>query len=96
MVVRDEIDGWDVVRDEEDVALSNHHTLEDAKAAAELRAKEEGISAPVVVADRTVHQIDDTRMGVRTAILALAGLLLAVTILVIVLALTGSLTGFGS
>jgi hypothetical protein len=95
-VVRDEIDGWDVVRDDEGVALTNHPTLEDAKAAAELRAEEEGISEPVAIDDRAVHRIDDTRQGVRTAILALGGLLLAVTLLVIVLALTGSLTGFGS
>jgi hypothetical protein len=95
-VVRDEIDGWDVVRDDEGVALTNHPTLDDAKAAAQLRAREEGISEPVVVDSRAVHHLDDTRQGVRTAILALGGPLLAVTLLVIVLALTGSLTGFGS
>jgi uncharacterized protein (DUF3084 family) len=95
-VVRDEVDGWDVVRDDEGVALTNHPTLDDAKAAAQLRAREEGISEPVVVDSQAVHHLDDTRQGVRTAILALGGLLLAVTVLVIVLALTGSLTGFGS
>jgi Uncharacterized protein conserved in bacteria (DUF2188) len=96
MVVRNEIDGWDVVRDDEGVALSNHPTRQQAEAAAKLRAREEHISEPVVVAGGIVHHIDDTRMGMRTAVLALGGLLLAVTILVVVLALTGSLTGFGS
>jgi hypothetical protein len=99
-VVRNEIDGWDVVPEDEDVALTNHPTREEAEAAARLRAEEESLSEPegdaVVVAEREVHGIDDTRQGVRPAILALAGLLAAVTLLVIVLALTGSLTGFGS
>ena len=43
-----------------------------------------------------VHELDDTRQGVKPAFLAMAGLLAIVTILVIVLALTGSLTDFGS
>jgi hypothetical protein len=100
LVVRNEIDGWDVIRDDERVALSNHATREDAEAAARMRADEEGLSAngddPVIVAGQTVHGIDDTRLGMRPAILALGGLLVAVTLLLIVLALTGSLTGFGS
>ena len=47
-------------------------------------------------APNEVHGIDDARQGMRPAFLALAGLLAAVTILIVVLALTGSLTGFGS
>ena len=43
-----------------------------------------------------MHAIDDARQGMRPAFLALVGLLAAVTLLLVILALTGSLTGFGS
>ena len=43
-----------------------------------------------------MHAIDDTRQGMKPAFLAGGALLLAITILIVVLALTGSLTGFGS
>jgi len=99
-VVRNEVDGWDVVREDEDVALSNHPDRESAEAAAKLRAEEDHIAQsggePVVVDPDEVHAIDDTRQGMRPAFLWLGGLLAVVVILVVVLALTGSLTGFGS
>ncbi len=99
-VVRNEIDGWDVLREDEGVALSNHPDRESAEAAAQLRAEEDRVSEegdePVVVAPDEVHGIDDARQGMRPAFLALGGLLAAVTLLLVILALTGSLTGFGS
>lgn len=99
-VVRNEIDGWDVVREDEEAALSNHPDRESAEAAAQLRAEEDHIAEsggePVVVRPREVHAIDDTRQGMRPAFLWLGGLLAVITVLVVVLALTGSLTGFGS
>jgi hypothetical protein len=99
-VVRNEVDGWDVLREDEGVALSNHPDRASAEAAAKLRAEEEHIGEsggePVVVAPDEVHAIDDTRQGMRPAFLGLLGLLTAITILIVVLALTGSLTGFGS
>ena len=99
-VIRNEIDGWDVVREDEEVALSNHPDRESAELAAEMRAEEEHIAEsggePVVVATDEVHQIDDAREGVKPAFLYLAGLLALITILVVILSLTGSLTGFGS
>jgi hypothetical protein len=99
-VVPNEIDGWDVIREDEGVALSNHPDRESAEAAARLRAEEEHIAEsggePVVVAADEVHGIDDARQGMKPAFLGLLGLLTVITILVIVLALTGSLTGFGS
>ena len=53
-VVRNEIDGWDVVREDEDVALSNHPDRQTAELAAHMRAEEEHIGEsggePVVVA----------------------------------------------
>jgi hypothetical protein len=36
-VVPNELDGWDVVRADEDVALTNHPTREDAEQAARIR-----------------------------------------------------------
>jgi len=95
-----EIEGWDVVREDEDVALSNHRTREQALEAARMRADEEHIGEsggePVVLDTEHVHAIDDSRQGMKPAFLALGGLLIAVSLLVVILALTGSLTGFGS
>ena len=99
-VIRNEVDGWDVIEDGGDHALSNHPTRESAEEAAQIRADELRLSEegdePVVVDTDHVHAIDDARQGMKPAFLALAGLLAFVTLLVIVLALTGSLSGFGS
>ncbi len=99
-VVRNEVDGWDVIREDEGVALSNHPDRASAEAAARIRADEDRVSEegdePVVVAADEVHGIDDSRQGMGRAFLFLGGLLVAVAILIGILALTGSLTGFGS
>ena len=99
-VIRNEVDGWDVIEEHGGKALSNHPTMESAEEAAAMRAEEERISeeggGPVVVDTEHVHAIDDTQQGMKPAFLALFGLLAFITVLVIVLALTGSLTGFGS
>jgi Uncharacterized protein conserved in bacteria (DUF2188) len=99
-VMPNEVDGWDVVREDEEVALSNHATRESAERAARIRAEEDRVSEeggePVVVDTEHVHAIDDARQGVRPAFLALGGLLVGITLLVVILALAGALTGFGS
>ena len=99
-VIRNEVDGWDVIEEHGEHALSNHPTRESAEEAARMRAESCGsarrATRPVVVDTDHVHAIDDARQGMKPAFLALAGLLAFVTVLVIVLALTGSLTGFGS
>jgi hypothetical protein len=98
-VVPNEVDGWDVIREDEGVALSNHPDRETAEQAARLRADEEhlGDADDVVAVDAdAVHPIDDTRQGMRTYFVALIGLLVAVAILATVLALAGALTGFGA
>jgi hypothetical protein len=68
-VVRNEIAGWDVVREDEDVALSNHPDRAAAEAAAHQRADEEKLGridpGPVVIDTEHVHAIDDERQGVR-------------------------------
>ena len=99
-VMPNEIEGWDVVREDEGVALSNHPTKEQALEAAEMRAEEDRVNdmgdTGVELDTEHVHAIDDTRQGMKPAFLAGAALLAAITLLIVVLALTGSLTGFGS
>ena len=99
-VVRNEVDGWDVIREDEGVALSNHPDRASAETAARIRADEDDVrpegGEPVVVEPGEVHAIDDARQGMKPAFLWLGGLAVLITILVIVLSLTGSLTGFGS
>jgi hypothetical protein len=95
-----EVDGWDVVREDEGVALSNHPTRESAELAARMRAEEEHLGddggEPVVVDEQHVHRIDDARQGVKPAFLSLGGLLIAVALLATIVALIGAITGFGS
>ncbi len=99
-VIQNEIDGWDVVREDEGVALSNHPTRESAEQAAAIRADEDRANdvgdTEVVVDTEHIHGIDDTREGVRPALIYGGALLAFVILLIVVLALTGSLTGFGS
>ena len=99
-VMPNELSGWDVVREDEGVALSNHPDRETAELAAKLRAKEDRVSQegdePVVVDTEHVHGIDDTRQGMRPAFLSLGGLLIAVATLAAIIAVIGAVTGFGS
>ena len=100
VVMPNEVAGWDVVREDEGVALSNHPDRASAEQAARIRAEEERLGdaggTPVIVDTEHVHHIDDTRQGMLPAFLSLGGLLIAVTILAVVIALIGALTGFGS
>ncbi len=99
-VVPNEVAGWDVVREDEDAAMSNHPTRESAEKAAQIRSDEERVNdaggEPVEVHEDEVHGIDDDRKGMAPAFLFLGGLLALVILLLVILALTGSLTGFGS
>jgi hypothetical protein len=100
VVMPNEVSGWDVVREDEGVALSNHPDRASAEQAARIRADEERLGdlgdTPVVVDTEHVHKIDDARQGMLPAFLSLTGLLIAVAVLVVVIALVGALTGFGS
>lgn len=95
-IVPDEVDGWDVRKADEEQALSNHATRELAEAAARQRGEEEAAEIRVIVNENVVHRMDPEERGVKTAFLALAGLLLAVTVLLVVVSLVGALTGFGA
>jgi cell division protein FtsX len=92
IVVRDEIDGWDVVREEDPQALTNTATRESAVAAAEAILADEGGDGNVVVHENEVHRLDDTSRGVRTYVIALLGLLAAVIVIIVVTSLLASWT----
>jgi hypothetical protein len=98
-VVPNEIDGWDVVREDEGVSLANFHDRKAAELAAHMRAEEEahgGPEAAVIVDPAHPHGIDSDQRGVRTYFIAVIGLLVVIGIIATVAALIGSLTGFGA
>jgi hypothetical protein len=84
IVVRDEVDGWDVVREDDPQALTNTATKDSAVEAAKQFLADEGGEGEVVVREDEVHHLDDTGRGVKTYVIALLGLL-AVIIAVIVI-----------
>ncbi len=99
-VMKNEVDGWDVVREDEDRSLSNHSTREEAIAAAEIRSEEERVNdagdAPVEVDTEHVHEIEDTRMGVKPAFLGGGALLVTIVLLIVVIGAIVAITNFGS
>jgi hypothetical protein len=92
IVVRDEVDGWDVIREEDPQALTNTATKEDAVAAAEAILADEGGEGEVVVHGDEVHPLDDTSRGLKTYVVALLGLLAAVTVIIVITSLLASWT----
>lgn len=98
--MQNEVDGWDVVREDQDTALSNHPTREEAIAAAEIRSDEERVGdvgdAPVEVDTDEVHEIEDTRTGVKPAFLGGGALLFLVVLIIVVVGAIAAITGFGS
>ena len=92
IVVPSEVDGWDVVRSDDPQALTNTQTKERAVEAAEKILAEEGGEGEVLVNEHAVHSIDDTSRGVKTYVIALLGLLLAVTVLIVITSLIASAT----
>jgi Uncharacterized protein conserved in bacteria (DUF2188) len=98
-VMKNEVDGWDVVREDEDRALSNHPTREEAIAAAEIRSDEERVNdagdTPVEVDTVHVHEIEDARQGMKPAFLGGGTLLLTMFILIAVIATIVAVTGLG-
>jgi hypothetical protein len=92
IVVPSEVDGWDVIREEDPQALTNTHTKDDAVAAARLILADEGGHGEVVVHERDLHGLDDTSRGTRTYVIALLGLLTAVIVIIVITALLASWT----
>jgi cell division protein FtsX len=92
IVVPNEVDGWDVLRSDDPQALTNTPTKETAVEAAEKFLADEGGEGEVVVNEQTVHQLDDTSRGVKTYVIALLGLLGAVTVIIVITSLLASAT----
>jgi hypothetical protein len=99
-VMKNEVDGWDVVREDEDRALSNHPSREEAIAAAEIRSNEERVNdagdTPVEVDTAHVHEIEDARTGMKPAFLGGGALLVVILLIIAAVAIVGVTTGFGS
>ena len=99
-VMRNEVDGWDVVREDEDVALSNHPT-EKRQSRPQRSARTKSASSdlgdtPVEVDTEHVHEIEDTRTGMKPAFLGGGALLIVIILIAVVAAIIAAATGFGS
>ena len=92
IVVPNEVDGWDVLREEDPQALTNIPTKETAVEAAEKILAGEGGEGVVVVNEQAVHRLDDTSRGVKTYVVALLGLLAAITVIIVITSLLASAT----
>ena len=99
-VMKNEVDGWDVVREDEERALSNHPTKDEAIAAAEIRSGEERVNdagdTPVEVDTEHVHEIEDARTGMKPAFFGGGALLLTVFLIIAVVGAIVAITNFGS
>jgi hypothetical protein len=93
IVLRDEVDGWDVVREDDPQALTNTATRETAVAAAEKFLADEGGEGEILVHADEVHRLDDTGRGVKTYAIALLGLLVVIMVVIVITSLLASWTG---
>lgn len=82
-----EVEGWDILHDDDPDAITNVATKDGAVKAAEILASEEG-GSDVVVSDEP-HGLSDTRRGMRLYVALLLSLL---TLAVIIIAATGLLS----
>ncbi len=92
LVVRDEVDGWDVIREDDPQSLTNTATKESAIEAAKLFLADEGGDGEVVVHEDEVHGIDDTGRGVKAYVIALLGLLVVIVAVIVITSLLASWT----
>jgi hypothetical protein len=97
VVVKDEVDGWDVIREDDPQALTNTPTKQAAIEAARRFLADEGGDGEVVVHERQVHGIDDTGRGVKLYVMALLGLLAVIIAIIVITSLLahGTLPGRG-
>jgi hypothetical protein len=87
IVVRDEVDGWDVIREGDPQSLTNTANKESAIEAAKMFLADEGGEGEVVVHEDEVHEIDDTGRGVKLYVVALLGLLAVITVIIVITSL---------
>jgi hypothetical protein len=81
-----EVEGWDILHEDDPDAITNVATKEEAVKAAELLATEAGDGAKVVVRDEP-HELSDTGRGVKTYVIGLFLLLGVIMIIIVVTAL---------
>ena len=93
VVVRDEVDGWDVIREDDPQALTNTPTKETAIEAARRFLADEGDGGDVIVHEREVHRLDDTGRGMKTYVIALLGLFAAIIAIIVLTSLLANWTG---
>jgi Uncharacterized protein conserved in bacteria (DUF2188) len=87
IVLRDEVDGWDVIREEDSQSLTNTPSKELAIEAAKKFLEDEGGEGEVVLHEDEVHGIDDTGRGVKVYVIALLGLLAAIVAIIVITSL---------
>ena len=87
IVMPDEVDGWDVIREDDPQALTNTPTKESAIEAARKFLADEGGHGEVVVHENEVHGLDDTGRGVKLYVVALLGLLAVITVIIVITSL---------
>jgi hypothetical protein len=87
IVVRDEVDGWDVIREGDPQSLTNTPNKESAIEAAKMFLADEGGEGEVVVHEDEVHGIDDTGRGMKAYIIALLGLLAVIMAIIVITSL---------
>jgi cell division protein FtsX len=87
IVVKDEVDGWDVVRENDPQSLTNTATKESAVEAARAILRGEDHEGEVVVHEDEIHHLDDTGRGVTTYVIALLGLLALITLIIVLTSL---------
>ena len=87
VVVRDEVDGWDVVREDDPQSLTNTPTKETAIEAAKAFLADEGGDGEVIVHEDEVHGLDDTRRGMKLYVIALLGLLALIVVIIVITSL---------
>jgi hypothetical protein len=92
VVVRDEVDGWDVIREDDPQSLTNTPTKESAIEAAKAFLADEGGDGEVVVHEDEVHGIDDTGRGVKVYAVVLLGLLAVIVAVIVITSLLASWT----
>jgi hypothetical protein len=91
-----EYDGWDVIHAGTADAISNHPDKDSAIEAARRMAEHEEGEVEVVVREDVVDEMSDEGRGVRFYFLALVGLLIIVTLIIVIVSVIGGGTEFGA
>jgi Uncharacterized protein conserved in bacteria (DUF2188) len=90
-VAPNEVDGWDVVREGEDVALTNVATKQEAEQAAHLFAEHEDDAGEIEVERKPIQPgVGGEDQGVRTYFVGLVALLIAALILIVIAAVVSA------